>query len=132
MITQQHKNEINRLRDEGLSYRDIADRLSLPLGTVKSICHRKREDMPTASRQGDLCRQCGEALMPSTQSAVKRFCSDACRMAWWKAHPEALNRKAVYHITCALCGAAFESYGNAHRKYCSRACYSKARRAANV
>ncbi len=57
----------------------------------------------------------------------QKFCSDKCRMAWWKAHPDQLNRKAIYHMVCAHCGQPFDSYGNSHRKYCSRACYDAVR-----
>jgi hypothetical protein len=48
-------------------------------------------------------------------------------MAWWKEHPERLNRKAVYGLVCAGCGKPFESYGNRYRKYCSHDCYIKDR-----
>ncbi|MDL2319436.1 helix-turn-helix domain-containing protein, partial [Eubacteriales bacterium OttesenSCG-928-A19] len=44
----QQKDEINRLRAEGMSYREIADRLSLPLGSVKSVCHRGHTGAPQA------------------------------------------------------------------------------------
>lgn len=54
---------------------------------------------------------------------VEKFCSDNCRTAWWNAHPEKVNRRAVYHFTCAHCGKPFTAYGNAKRKYCSHACY---------
>ena len=47
-------------------------------------------------------------------------------MSWWHAHPEKIERRAVYTFTCQTCGIGFEAYGNNHRKYCSRACYQKA------
>lgn len=58
----------------------------------------------------------------------RMFCSDACRMAWWNAHPERVQRKAYYTLTCRHCGKQFESYGNSHRVFCSRDCYLKFRR----
>jgi hypothetical protein len=42
-----------------------------------------------------------------------------------------MRRKAVYHFVCPVCDAAFDSYGNQHRKYCSRACFGAARRASH-
>lgn len=36
-------------------------------------------------------------------------------------------RKAFYPLICAECGKEFLSYGNRKRKYCSHACYIKAR-----
>jgi endogenous inhibitor of DNA gyrase (YacG/DUF329 family) len=38
------------------------------------------------------------------------------------------HSKAVRHFTCPTCGNDFTSYGNAHRKYCSRACHGISRR----
>ncbi len=38
-------------------------------------------------------------------------------MAWWKAHPEALDRNAVYRFVCPTCGGSFEAYGNANRNF---------------
>lgn len=49
-------------------------------------------------------------------------------MAWWNAHPERVQRKAYYTLTCRQCGKQFESYGNANRVFCSRDCYLQFRR----
>lgn len=49
------------------------------------------------------------------------------RQSWWNAHPELVNRKAVYEFTCAYCGKRFSAYGNAHRKYCCHDCYIEGR-----
>ncbi|MDR0883423.1 MAG: hypothetical protein LBN05_02285 [Oscillospiraceae bacterium] len=57
----------------------------------------------------------------------RRFCCDACRLAWWKAHPKQVNRKAIYKYICPVCHKAFTAYGNNHRIYCSRKCYGKSR-----
>ena len=46
-------------------------------------------------------------------------------------NPEAVQKKAIYHITCKTCSKPFESYGNAHRQYCSRGCFGLARRRRN-
>lgn len=133
-MTMKQKQKIAALRGRGESYKKIAAALGIPLNTVQSYC--RRNDMgvsgkipqPEANDAGDVCSNCGRQLIHTPGSKRKRFCSDKCRSAWWKAHPEALNRKAIYHFICPKCGIAFESYGNAHRKYCSRACLSDARR----
>ena len=69
------------------------------------------------------CLQCGALLTQTPGRKRVKFCSDNCRTAWWNAHPEKVNRRAVYHFTCAHCGKPFTAYGNAKRKYCSHACY---------
>lgn len=118
-------------RHGGESYARIAGALSISENTIKSFCRRNNigvaiQPQPTAT---DVCPTCGCPLNHTQGAKHKRFCSDKCRMAWWKAHPEAVNRKAVYHFVCPTCGTEFEAYGNAHRKYCSRACFGAARKA---
>ena len=80
----------------------------------------KRETELTGTR---ICPQCGKTVEPLTGRREKKFCSDVCRMAWWNRHSELVRRKAYYSLVCEHCGIPFESYGNKHRRYCSRACY---------
>ena len=128
-MTNLQKSEISRLRKAGVGYKRIADVLGLSKDTVKSYC--QRNDLGGVAdayelQQLGLCGYCKRPLGESRQK-TKRFCSKACRMAWWKANPDSLNRKAVYQIVCGHCHMPFESYGNKNRKYCSRACYAKAK-----
>ena len=127
-MTANQKQKILTMRENGEKYSAIAAELGISENTVKSF-HR-RHDLSAKPVVGDEnCRECSKPLMQNKTN--KKFCSDKCRMAWWKTHPEAVNRKAVYHFACVLCGTAFESYGNANRKYCSRACYGLSRRTHN-
>ena len=114
--------EILEYRRQGFGYKKIASITGYSVNTVKSVCRRNSE----ASEKR--CLQCGNVLIQPPHRKEKKFCSDKCRMAWWNSHPERVNRKAIYHFTCAQCGQPFDSYGNDHRKYCSRACYAEARR----
>ncbi len=130
-MTDAQKQQIRLRRAKGESYSAIARALNISENTIKSFCRRnnigvaKKSEQPTAT---DLCANCG-CLLSHTQGAKhKRFCSDKCRMSWWKAHPEAINRKALYRFVCQTCGTEFEAYGNAGRKYCSRTCFGAARR----
>ena len=123
------KEEIIRMRREGLSYNKISVTLSVPEGTVKSFCLRNNLGGMAAPvfDSPNHCRYCGKKLKESPQSKVKRFCSDRCRMSWWKSHPEKLNRHAVQKCYCSFCGTEFVSYSSAQRKFCSRACYGKSK-----
>jgi len=124
-MTANQKQKILTMRENGEKYSAIAAELGISENTVKSF-HR-RHDLSAKHAVGDEnCRECAKPLM--LNRANKKFCSDKCRMAWWKTHPEAVNRKAVYKFACVLCDTEFESYGNADRKYCSRACYGLAQR----
>lgn len=73
------------------------------------------------------CKACGKPIVQRAGIKELKFCSGTCRQSWWNSHPEMVNRKAVYEFTCACCGKPFSAYGNAHRKYCSHACYIEGR-----
>ena len=131
-MTNLQKERVILLRAQGESYARIADALSLSINTIQSYCRRNNlpcclSDKPLPMAD-DLCVNCGSALTHTAGSRRKRFCSDKCRLKWWATHPEAMNRKAIYHFVCPICGKAFEAYGNAHRKYCSRSCLGIARK----
>lgn len=126
-MTQQQKETIMRMRRDGVSYSKISLALGISENTVKSFCRRNQLDGANIRRDYSLCGQCGLPLIQTAGAKQKRFCSDKCRMAWWNAHPEAIDRKAIYTFTCTACGCEFESYGNKNRKYCSRKCYGQSR-----
>ena len=118
-MTLLQKQRIDEMRKHGESYTKIAASLGLSENTIKSYCRRNLLKI-------DTCPQCGKPLVHIPHKRNKKFCSDKCRMAWWKAHPEALNRKAIYNFACLQCGTVFQAYGNAKRKFCSRSCYGQA------
>ena len=130
-MTYQEKEKIRNLRGEGISYSQIADTLGISQNTVKSFCRRNNlggvGGNIISQADEDHCLQCWLLLTHTKGAKKKRFCSDQCRMAWWNAHPQAVQRKAYYSVTCQTCGTVFESYGNKNRKYCSRACYGKSK-----
>lgn len=125
-MTDMQKETIRYLRCEGLGYKAIASRLAISENTVKGFCRREglSGDMPPPI---SACRHCGVALEQTPKAKPKKFCSEACRRAWWKVRPYLSERRAFYSLTCAHCGKPFESYGNKNRKYCGHACYIEAR-----
>lgn len=133
IMTDEQKTRIFRMREQGMSYGVIAEALSLSKNTVKSYCRRngiagKRVPaQKTAEEPAEFCQNCGKPVRQIPGRKHIRFCSSACRQEWWNSHLDQVHRKAVYDFTCACCGRPFSAYGNAHRKYCSHACYIKAR-----
>ncbi|MFW9113276.1 helix-turn-helix domain-containing protein [Corynebacterium striatum] len=127
MASEITREQVMELRRRGASYGQIATSLGMSRNTVKSIC--RRADITTApaveSEPAKVCEQCNGHIEPAV--AGQRFCCDACRLAWWHAHPERLNRQAIYAFTCAACGESFDAYGNKRRKYCSHPCYIRHR-----
>lgn len=126
-MTQQHKEQIIKLRATGTSYGQIAKALGLSINTVKSYCQRNPKGRETSKRVEvaclDRCPQCDALLEQSTGHRQKRFCSPKCRIAWWAVHPEQMTRKRLFSVECQHCGGVFVQYGSRPRKFCSRGCY---------
>ena len=127
-MTKQEIETLNLMRSHDKSAANIAIALGLSVNTVRSYI--RRHPPKDAVQVG--CRRCGKPVMQVKGRKAKYFCSDRCRNAWWNAHPEKVQRKAYYRLTCQFCGKEFVSYGNKNRKYCSRLCYADARRSRSV
>ena len=121
-MTNEERTQIAALQRQGYGYKKIATITGLPQNTVKSYCSRHPVQKNDFAESDGLCRNCKKPLEQTPHKRQKKFCSNVCRMAWWNNHPELVQRKAYYTVTCAHCGKQFESYGNAHRRFCSRAC----------
>ena len=116
MTTEEIKT-ITKLRDEGRSYSDIAALTGLSRNTI--ISHFNRKGKTTIMGH---CKFCGAEFAPVTGNKVKYFCSDKCRMEWWKANKKLLNRNMQVRI-CRNCGANFMAYKSKNTAFCSRKCY---------
>ena len=124
-VTNAEKNYIIRYRKAGHGCAEIARTLGLSANTVKSYCRRNNiiPDTPSSDTDEPICPQCGATLIRLPHRKAKRFCSDACRLAWWHAHRD-LARNALER-RCSHCGMVFHSVRE--QKYCSRPCYFAAR-----
>lgn len=120
-MTNSQKKQIKTMRLQGMSYSAIGKVMGLSENTVHSHC--RRNGLAGDCTKVFQCKQCGELNRIIPKRKPKKFCSDACRMAWWNSHPECVNRKAMHDFSCVACGKVFTSYGNRVRKYCSHACY---------
>jgi len=127
-MTNDQKQKIQQMRIEGQSYLQIATALCISENTVKSYCRRNnlttvKVSRPAVKEIQSICKQCSKLLTQGKKGQYKKFCSDECRRAWWKANEGQLVKKAWYTLTCAECGRVFESYGNRKRRFCGHACY---------
>ena len=121
-MTTKEKEDIVRLQKEGKGYRNIATELDLPLNSVKSWCRRH-----SCSIEGiDCCLQCGAEVNNTPHKKPRKFCSDACRLLWWKEHPEERTLKTAYSHTCRYCRQVFTN-NRSKADYCCRECFAKAR-----
>ena len=128
-MTTEQKTKICELRYKNHGYAAIAKSLGLSVSSVKAYCQRHglAGNRSTAESEVDRCKGCGKPIHQVTGRKRIKFCSPACRQAWWNTHQHEVIRKAIYSYTCAHCGKPFSAYGNKHRKYCSHACYVAAR-----
>ena len=131
-MTDVQKIQIREHRAKGVGYTTISHLTGIPVNTVKSFC--KRNDLgrhmseatevnPVEESNPNQCKKCGDPLVHTPGRKQKKFCSDTCRMNWWKVHPGLVKQKAFYRFTCASCGKGFTAYGNKKRKFCSHGCY---------
>lgn len=129
-LTDEDKQQIAEMRLAGKSYQKIADELGHSKNTVKSYLKRHGIEKSTLVGNEDLmyiyCLQCGAKLQQREKTKPKKFCNDACRMAWWSAHQDRLNRKTIMR-TCIHCGKEFKVNESSSKKYCSSECYFKDR-----
>ena len=130
-MTNEQKKAIAELRSTGATYAKIGEALGLSMNTVKTYCRRNNVNIQTEAPSDDdnlsVCRECGVKITQIDKQKKRIFCSRECRGKWWHAHPEMLNKKAVYDFHCLGCGVPFSAYGNKNRKYCSHECYITAR-----
>jgi endogenous inhibitor of DNA gyrase (YacG/DUF329 family) len=128
-MTPNEKSKIEQLRQHGLSAAHIAKQIGLSVNTVKAHLRRhvgKANTKPNAAKPG-FCKQCGQPVVQPPRCKPKMFCSDACRMTWWNNHRDCITRSGLITLACHVCGRQFNSYEKEQRKYCSHACYIKAR-----
>lgn len=124
-MTDTERAQIVMLQKQGYGYKRIATVTGMPLNAVKTFCRRHPIDQD--KKVEPTCRNCGVRVEQTPHKRPKLYCSDQCRMAWWKRNRDKLNKRAYYHIVCQHCGKEFDSYGDAARKFCSPACYQASR-----
>ena len=121
-MTENEKNRVLEMHDAGMGYRAISRATGISISSIAYVCQT------SSPEETEVCLQCGAKLSHMPHRKKKKFCSDKCRMLWWHAHQDRINKQAYYHHVCQQCGKEFISYGNDHRKYCSRKCYAEHRR----
>lgn len=124
-MTDTERAQIMKMQREGHGYKRIATVTGLPVNAVKTFC--RRHPVSDAEVARPTCRHCGKRVEQTPHKRRKLYCSDQCRMAWWKENRDKMNKQAFYRITCQYCGKQLEVYGDASRKFCSPACYQASR-----
>lgn len=122
--------EIIELRKKGLSLKEIATMLNVPIGTVKSYCSRN-QIISAKEMYGSVCLNCGKELINVPHHKNKKFCSDKCRLSWWGKNRDKLHIKNKIREICPICNKEFYRPTYKIKKYCCRECYNKSRGISN-
>ena len=105
------------------TYAAISDTVGIPIGTIKSYCHRHKPTSQTADTV--FCKKCGTGIKNKPKAKPRLFCCNQCRQIWWNAHRTNRQSEKMQSFTCAICGKEFVDYIGANRKYCSQTCYRR-------
>ncbi len=91
------KEQVRRMRREGFGYSKIAAYLGISENTIKSFCKRnnlgglmavsKPEQQGIKKEVCASCKNCGKSIEQRLGVKQRKFCSDECRMLWWRNHP---------------------------------------------
>lgn len=123
-MTNKEKQIIIELRKSGLGYGAIATELGISKNAVSAFC--RRLNIEAGKEKVGYCKNCGTKLVMIPKHKAKVFCSDKCRIAWWKKHSSEMQHRNIKVACCFYCDNKFSYYGKRVRKYCSRECYLNA------
>ena len=96
-MTAQQKERIAELRAQNYPYSFIGKALDLSPNTVKSVCRRKsfeahgRRKSKAEKQSVTVCKNCYRFFTPKRQGN-QMFCSESCRMEWWKTHRKIVEK----------------------------------------
>ena len=112
-------SSMNYFLRRGLTRKEISKLLDTPEATIRTWFFRFPDNETT-------CLLCGAKIALTPGKKKRIFCSDKCRIIWWRKHPELMQLKMV-EKECAHCQETFLSYASSKRRFCSRNCYYKSK-----
>ncbi len=118
-MKKEYGEEIRRLRLLGYGYKKIAVEINIPLNTVKTYCRR---NLNGVGKGKFFCKECGKVVPQKLHKKERKFCSDLCRVHWWK---KIKKYEGSMICVCEKCKKQFFSYPSKKRKFCSNECYHK-------
>ena len=122
-MTTDERKRIERLRKSGNSFSRISEITGLSPDSIRMYC--KRNGIAPNGDKTSRCLECGKELLPKGRGRTALFCSDTCRVLYWRTQKYSTKDRSYLHI-CNRCGDEFFS-AKSSRKYCSHTCYIKAR-----
>ena len=122
-MTENQKKQIDACRENGLTISAIANVTGLSVSAVKSYCSRRNNsDKPFET----CCKYCGAVVTQPKSRREKHFCNQSCYFRW--RYLQGDLKRTVYEKVCEYCGKPFTVESNMKQRYCSRACFHKAKK----
>ena len=87
---------------------------------VKYNQRKIKERRAAKGRLSQVCPNCGKEFQPEWKTGSRKYCSDACRIEWWREYHKANPPEAEPAKECLICGGQLKGAGGT---YCSRFCY---------
>ena len=91
MMTKQQKATVELLRKEGMTYREIGEKIGVSTAVVKMYFYRQQHQLV----KPPLCDQCHKPFNATVFRKNRRFCSPECKAKWWSLHTAAERAKAA-------------------------------------
>ena len=118
------KDLIFAYREEGMTYREIAEKTGVSEQFCRTVCSRANRKQKADTPPTGMCRYCGQQLFHTNGAKKKQFCSEHCRNAFYNR----VKMRKSYIRTCEYCGKDFVSFGYPKKRFCSRECRTEAER----
>ena len=110
------KEKVIELKRKGKSYKEIANELGVPVGSIKSTLSRITK-VVELKKESPKCKNCGCEINLVKGKKKREFCSNKCRTQYWLKHQK--ERK------CKCCSNLFTPNSRSNQFFCSRECYLK-------
>ena len=91
MMTKQQKATVELLRKEGMTYREIGEKIGVSTAVVKMYFYRQQHQL----LKPPLCDQCHKPINATVFRKNRRFCSPECKAKWWSLHTAAERAKTA-------------------------------------
>ena len=91
MMTKQQKATVELFRKEGMTYREIGEKIGVSTAVVKMYFYRQQHQLV----KPPLCDQCHKPINATVFRKNRRFCSPECKAKWWSLHTAAERARAA-------------------------------------
>ena len=107
-------DEVARMKNLGMSYREIASRLGVPQSTLEAR-------IKAHGFKKLFCKDCGKEII----GRPRKFCNKQCRDRYFNfvTHAGRVHISRPHSFFCKICGVKVEAEGGDRRRlYCSKRC----------